>query len=363
MKILTQIIRIFLGIIFIISGFVKLVDPIGFSFKLEDYFSPNVLDMPFFIPFAFIIAVSVIIFELLLGVMLLVGYKKNFTIWSLLGLTVFFGFLTFYSAYYNKVTDCGCFGDAIKFTPWQSFTKDVVLLALTLIVWWGKKYVHPITKGKLPVIIVVGSVLLCLGFSHYVYNHLPVVDFRPYKIGANIPEGLAQPMKNFTYHWTVKLDGKVQQITNSGQVPKDSKGEYAKDIIEVTTEAPAPLMHDFYIQDEFRADYLDEFMGDEKLLMVMMYRVDRANLEALKEIKKVTDKALKAGYTVIGLTSSLSEAQKVAKDYELNFDFYYNDATTLKTVIRSNPGLVVLSKGTILDKKHYNDADKLKIEN
>ncbi|AVM48988.1 BT_3928 family protein [Capnocytophaga sp. oral taxon 878] len=363
MKYIINFLRVLVGVTFIVSGLIKLNDPLGFSFKLEDYFAAEVLGMPFLVPFALVLAVVVCVFEVVLGVALLVGYKKNLTLWLLTLMMVFFGFLTFYSAYFNKVTDCGCFGDAIKFTPWQSFTKDVVLLALTLIVWWGKKYVHPITKGKLPVIIVVGSVLLCLGFSHYVYNHLPVVDFRPYKIGANIPEGLAQPMKNFTYHWTVKLDGKVQQITNSGQVPKDSKGEYAKDIIEVTTEAPAPLMHDFYIQDEFRADYLDEFMGDEKLLMVMMYRVDRANLEALKEIKKVTDKALKAGYTVIGLTSSLSEAQKVAKDYELNFDFYYNDATTLKTVIRSNPGLVVLSKGTILDKKHYNDADKLKIEN
>ncbi|NNC34033.1 MAG: DoxX family protein, partial [Croceitalea sp.] len=128
MKYLVAFSRIFVGVLFIISGLIKLNDPVGFSFKLEEYFSQGVLDLPIFMPYALAIAVIMVIIEVLLGVMLLIGFKPKFTVWSLLGMIVFFTFLTFYSAYFNKVTDCGCFGDAVKLTPWESFTKDIVLL-------------------------------------------------------------------------------------------------------------------------------------------------------------------------------------------------------------------------------------------
>jgi uncharacterized membrane protein YphA (DoxX/SURF4 family) len=130
MKILVGIIRIFVGILFIISGFIKLNDPLGFSYKLQEYFSAQVLNLEFLIPFALVIAIVLVIFELVLGIMLIIGYLPRFTLWSLLIMIVFFTFLTFYSAYFNKVTDCGCFGDALPLTPWQSFYKDVVLLVL-----------------------------------------------------------------------------------------------------------------------------------------------------------------------------------------------------------------------------------------
>ena len=141
MKYLVGFSRVFVGILFIISGLIKLNDPMGFSFKLQDYFAPSVLNLEFLVPYALILALLVVIFEVMLGIMLLLGYAKKFTIWSLLAMIVFFTFLTFYSAYFNKVTDCGCFGDAIKLTPWESFTKDVILLVLILILFFGKQYI------------------------------------------------------------------------------------------------------------------------------------------------------------------------------------------------------------------------------
>lgn len=135
MKAITGIARVLVGILFI-SGFVKLNDPLGFSYKLQEYFSEQVLDIPVLIPFALIIAIVIVIYELVLGIMLLIGYSPKFTTWSLLIMIVFFTFLTFYSAYFNKVTDCGCFGDAIPLTPWQSFYKDVILLVLILILFF-----------------------------------------------------------------------------------------------------------------------------------------------------------------------------------------------------------------------------------
>src|SRR5690606_35509059 len=133
MKILVGISRFIVGILFIVSGLVKLNDPVGFSFKLKDYFAPEVLDLEFLVPYALLIAIILVITEVLLGIALLLGYFKKFTLWALMLMIVFFTFLTFYSAYFNKVTDCGSFGDAIPLTPSESVTKDVILLFLILI--------------------------------------------------------------------------------------------------------------------------------------------------------------------------------------------------------------------------------------
>jgi uncharacterized membrane protein YphA (DoxX/SURF4 family) len=130
MKYLTGFSRIFVGVLFIFSGLIKLNDPMGFSFKLEEYFSPDVLNLPFLMPFALAFALFVVIFEVVLGVALLLGWQKKLTLWALLLLIIFFSFLTFYSAYYNKVTDCGCFGDAIKLTPWEVLPKTLSFYSL-----------------------------------------------------------------------------------------------------------------------------------------------------------------------------------------------------------------------------------------
>lgn len=160
-NIITQFSRIFVGILFIISGLIKLNDPVGFSYKLAEYFSVSVLNIPFFEPYALAIAVFLVIVEVVLGVMLLVGYKPKFTVWSLLLMVVFFTFLTFYSAYFNKVTDCGCFGDALKLTPWGSFTKDVILLVFILILFFNIKLIQPFLKSNLINLTVYISVILC----------------------------------------------------------------------------------------------------------------------------------------------------------------------------------------------------------
>src|SRR5690606_10922348 len=193
MRILDGVSRVIVGILFIISGLIKLNDPVGFSFKLKDYFAPEVLDLGFLVPYALLIAIFVVIFEVLLGVALLLGYLKKITLWSLLLMIVFFTFLTFYSAYFNKVTDCGCFGDAIKLTPWESFIKDVILLVLILILFFGRKYIQPFFSKNVRSIAIFASFVFCLAVTYWVLQHLPIIDFRPYKIGANIQEGMSVP--------------------------------------------------------------------------------------------------------------------------------------------------------------------------
>ncbi|MDO5106340.1 BT_3928 family protein [Capnocytophaga sp.] len=363
MKYAVYIVRFVLGILFIISGLIKLNDPVGFAFKLEEYFSPPVLNLPFLEPLAFALAVFVCVVEVLLGVMLIMGIYRKITLWSFLAMLVFFGFLTFYSAYYNKVTDCGCFGDAIKFTPWQSFGKDIFLLVLTLFLLANQKYIEPISKGVLPVAVSAASLVGCLLLVHYVYNHLPVKDFRPYKIGVNIPQGMVipegAPMPKFDYHWKFMIDGKEQVIVTQGDYPK-VEGEFIAVETKEVDKGYVPPIHDFFIEKDDES-YFDQMMSKEKLLMVISYNLEKSDEEAFTAVKKATDKALKKGYTVIGLTSILQQAETIKNKYELNFDFYFNDETTLKTMIRSNPGIMILSKGTIIDKKHFNDLDKLNI--
>ena len=145
MKILVQIARIIVGVLFIFSGFVKLVDPIGSQYKFEEYFSEGVLNLEFLIPYALPFAVFLIISEIVLGFALLVGWKAKFTVGSLKIMILVFLFLTWYSAYYDKVTDCGCFGDAIKLKPWETFYKDVILTLLIFFIgfkiYWIKKII------------------------------------------------------------------------------------------------------------------------------------------------------------------------------------------------------------------------------
>ena len=365
MKYLVGVVRIFVGILFIISGFIKLNDPVGFSFKLEEYFSQGVLDLPFLTPFALAISIFVVIVEVMVGVMLILGYKRKLTVWTLLAMIIFFTFLTFYSAYFNKVTDCGCFGDAIKLTPWESFTKDVVLLVLIIILYLGRKYITPFLKPHTVTAFLLASFLACILYVYYVLNHLPVIDFRPYEIGKNIEEGMTvpegAPKAIFEYKWRFNVDGEDKIYVTNGDYPTVD-GEF----IDVeTSELQAgyePPVHDFTIEQDGE-DFAGDLLYEPKLVMVIAYDLRKANLEVFSQVKNATDKAIENGYKVIGMSASgPDQTDALKKEYNLSFDFYFTDETTLKTIVRSNPGILVLEKGTIMQKVHYNDMEDLEFK-
>tara|TARA_R110000751_G_scaffold125930_9_gene227694 strand:+ start:434 stop:1531 length:1098 start_codon:yes stop_codon:yes gene_type:complete len=365
MKYLVGVVRIFVGILFIISGFIKLNDPVGFSFKLEEYFSQGVLDLPFLTPFALAISILVVIVEVMVGVMLILGYKRKLTVWTLLAMIIFFTFLTFYSAYFNKVTDCGCFGDAIKLTPWESFTKDVVLLVLILIIYVGRKYITPLVNSKTLMSVLYVSFIACVGYVYYVLNHLPVIDFRPYEIGKNIEEGMNTPADApkavFEYKWKFNVNGNEEIYVTNGDYPTVD-GEFIDVETEEIQAGYEPPVHDFTIEQNGE-DFAAALLQEPKLVMVIAYDLRKSNLEVFKEIKAVTDNALKAGYIVIGMSASgPDQTDALKKENNLAFDFYFTDETTLKTIVRSNPGVLVLEKGTIVQKLHYNDLENLIFE-
>lgn len=320
MKLLIQLIRILVGGLFVFSGFVKLVDPIGSQYKFQEYFSESVLNIEFLIPYALPFAILLIIAEILLGVMILIGYKPTLTVWSLFVLTLIFLFLTWYSAYYNKVTDCGCFGDAIKLTPWETFYKNLLLIGFILVLLLKIKMIQPIFKGSLPKVITFLSLASFLFIVQHVLSHLPLIDFRAYAIGKNLQEGMKYP-----------ADGSI-----------------------------APV-HDFVLEDT-QADLAPELLQEEKLLLVIVYNLAKSEVNGFPEIKEMTTKAIEKGYTVYGVSASFSDELTFVKEkYSLPFEFLFCDETTLKTMIRANPGVMILDKGTVVEKKHWVDIDQIKL--
>ena len=318
--VLVQIARILVGALFIFSGFVKLVDPIGSQYKFEEYFSEGVLNMEFLIPYAMPFAIFLIIGEIVLGVALLVGWKTKFTVRSLLIMILFFLFLTWYSAYYNKVTDCGCFGDAIKLEPWETFYKDVLLTILIFFISYKMDFIKPITKTRLPGKITFLSLVISSFITYYVLAHLPIIDFRPYAIGKNIEEGMQY-----------KDDGKI------------------------------PPVHDFMLEDT-QNDLAPQILKMEKVMLVIASSLYKSDLEGFSDIKIIADKAIEKGYKVYGASASFSDIIELTiNKFNLPFEFLFCDETTLKTMIRANPGIIILNKGTVTQKKNWHDADGIEL--
>ena len=362
-NIITQFSRIFVGVLFIISGLIKLNDPVGFSYKLAEYFSEPVFNMPFFVPYSLAIALFIVILEVVLGVMLLIGYQSKLTIWLLLIMIVKFTFLTFYSAYFDVVKDCGCFGDALHLTPWESFTKDVVLLFFILILFINMKLVKPLFSTKIQNSIVIISFLLCVFMGYWVINHLPLKDFRPYKVGNNIqkgmeiPEGAPKSVVEMIFIYKVNGVDKEFGEKDLANIPEGATFVDRKD--KVITEGYVPPIHDFVMEKD-GSDYKEELLKEPKLLMIVAYDLSLANADGLSKIEVINKKAVAKGYKVIGMTASGPEQiAGIKKQYGVTFDFYFCDAIPLKTIERANPSFVILEKGTIKQKVHYNDSEDL----
>jgi len=364
MKYLVHISRILVGVLFVISGFVKLIDPLGMSYKLQEYFSADVLNVPFLEPYALGIAIFVVVFEVVLGVLLLIGYKPKFTVWSLFAMIVFFTFLTFYSWYFDKVKDCGCFGDALKLEPFETFIKDLILLALVLILIFGIKHIKPIFSKFVLTVVALLSFVASLGLSYNVLMHLPTIDFRAYSVGSNIHEGMITPpdaaksIKEYT--WIYNVNGKEETYVTDGSGP-NTDGKFVSVKTKVIDEGYTPPIQDFSIESDDE-DLTEHFLNVENLIIIAMYDINKGEPEGIEALKIFSDNAIKKGYTVIGLTASGPDAKaQIKADYNFNFDFYLCDEKVVKTIVRSNPGIVKLNKGTVIQKVHWNDIDDIEL--
>lgn len=353
-RFLDQFSRFFVGALFIFSGLIKLNDPIGTQIKMEEYFEVFADDFGAFfnsfIPWSLEIGMVMIILELALGVAILVYWRMKWTGWTLLLLMLFFTFLTFYSAYFNKVTDCGCFGDAIKLTPWQSFTKDVVLMVFVMHLFWYKHRYVPVLRTREGDALIIGTSALCLFLGIYAIRHLPFIDFRAYRVGNNIPKQM-QPLEQPIIEFIFEKDGKE---VKSQKYLTDAGYKYISSRV-INEDKIKPKITDYSVtspEGEDKTPY--SFEGNK--LMIIIFNADKASARNISAIRELTQKLEGKVDCMILTGSAIESIEKFRHENQLAVPFYFVDATVLKTIIRSNPGIALWKDGTVLGNWHHNDT-------
>lgn len=358
--------RILVGLVFIFSGLIKANDPLGFSYKLEEYF--EVFHITFFNHFAVSIAIFLCALEMFLGFALLIGAFSKKVAWGLLLLIIFFTFLTFYSAAFHVVQTCGCFGDAIVLTPWQSFSKDMVLFILIIGIFINRDKIHPVFRNiRTERAIATIAIILSFGVGIYTYNFLPVMDFLAYKVGANIPDEMRTPPGakpdeyEMTYHLKNIKTNEVKTMSNTDYIKtaiwKDPnwkiQGEPESRLVK---KGFTPKIIDLSISDAQGNDYTKELLGSPFYsLVIVAYDLDHTNVDAMAKINAIAIN-LKQNFntrTVIVTSSSAKQAEAFSKANHLVSELFYADAVPLKSMVRANPGVLLLKNGTIINKWHY----------
>ena len=317
-SILMWITRISVGVLFIYSGFVKANDYIGFAYKLEEYFLVFGEHFPFskgfwdfFVPLAEPLAWFISVFEIALAFAIIVGWRMNLTMWLTMLMMVFFTVLTAYSHVTGAVTDCGCFGDALKLEPWESFMKDIILTGALIPLFLVRNSVHPSPNARIAGIVVAVSFIASGIFSYYCHENLPYIDYRAYKVGVDLNKCTTE----FTEEGVIKCK-------------------------------------DWY--PYFEGEEVKLFEGNT--LMVVIYDLNKAPEKALQKSGEL-HRSLQNEVKVVGSTaSSSSEWESYSSNLQLGYPISYLDQTVLKTIIRSHPGYVLMKDGVILGKWHYNNT-------
>lgn len=354
--------RFLLAAVFIFSGFVKANDPYGTAYKIQDYLEAwGLLQIvPGFAPYIGAMAMGAL--EFTLGVYLLFGIHRKAVSTLLLLVMAFMTPLTLWLAIDNPISDCGCFGDAIILTNWETFGKNIILLLAAIAVFrWRKTYLKKLVTEKVDWLIALYTVVFILVFSIYCVRELPVFDFRPYRIGMNIREGMEIPegVKPTTYETTFvyEKDGKRQEFTIDN-FPSDSTWTFIEALTRVKEKGYEPPIQDFMITlQEDGTDVTEEMLDDESYTFLLISPALRnADESGMDLINEVYDYSTEYGYRFLCVTASSDEDIATWQDNTgAEYPFAIADEITLKTIIRSNPGLVLLKNGTILNKWSVNN--------
>ena len=364
-KIISTFLRVFIGVFLIISGLLKVNDTIGFSYKLNEYF--QVLNIEFFSPISLQLAFLICIFEVVLGALLITATKFRFTFFCTSAMMIFFTFLTFYSAYFEKVTDCGCFGDALKLRPWDSFYKDVVILIILVIIYKGRDNFKSFFSKKGDYVYISSVVLVSTIFAFYTYNNLPLKDYRPYAVGQNISYNMKTcfelnlPCTEESPIYLVRdiKTGEELEMVADMWLSNTDRYEYLNftDKTKILVKGYEPKITDFSVQNK-NIDITDSVLNLDDVLVFVSYDLNKINEKSITNIKNIYMQSVDE--QIIFLTASNEDIIKNFNDNnDLNIDFSYTDETVLKTVVRSNPGILRIQEGTVIEKLHHNHFEKL----
>lgn len=362
MKFVKHAARIIVGLTFMFSGFVKGIDPWGSAYKFSDYFTAMQLDWLQWaaLPLGILLSFA----EFAIGAALLFNVFLRLFAGLALVFMLFFTGLTLWVAVENPVTDCGCFGDAFVISNWATFYKNVILLGLTLIIFYYRKNMKSHAARSIRFMLAGLVTIAYVILVYYSYNHLPLLDFRPYKTGTHIPEAMSVPdgapqdeYENIFYYRN-KTTGEVEQFTEDNYPWQDTVNYEFYDMESfLLSKGYEPPIHDFRIETPEGDNILDFFLSDENyVFMVIAYNLNISDEKSQEEINALARWAFDEKMPFIGLTASLpSEIEEFTEKHDIPYEFFFADEVTLKTIIRSNPGLMVLKEGTIVAKYHYND--------
>ena len=359
MKFLRNFSRITLGLVFIFSGFVKAIDPLGSAYKFGDYF--EAFHMEFLDKVTLPLALLLSTLEFIIGFALLLKLRMRLFSRLITIFMVFFLFLTLYIAIKNPVTDCGCFGDALILTNSQTFFKNLFLMAFVAIVYISRNKFEPAYSLPTEWTLTFAGLFLIVGISVHCLKHLPIIDFRPYNVGTYIPEKMiipedAPPPKYITYLYYEK-NGKVEEFIDPDYPWDDTTWTFVDAKSEMIDEGYIPPIHDFTITNPNGEDITDMVLNNANYsLLLISHDLEKVNKEALLKFKYLYEQLGDEPFAFYCMTSSPTEySEKLTTELNLPYKFFATDEVTLKTIVRSNPGLVLLKSGVIIDKWHYND--------
>ncbi len=362
-KTVVNLCRLLLAVVFILSGFVKAIDPLGTQYKIDDYLEAMHLSGLMSSTLTLSLSVLQSAVEFCLGIFLLFAIRRRFTTISVLVMMALMTPLTLWLAIANPIADCGCFGDAIVLSNWQTFAKNVVLLGAAIVVARWPEEMFRIVSESLQWIAVNYSAVFILATSVWCLYDLPLFDFRPYHVGANIQEGMAMPegaaQPEFETTFILEKDGRRQEFGIDNY--PDSTWTFVDSRTVMTKEGYVPPIHDFSITTPDGDDITSQVLSDTSYVFLLVAPfLEHADDSRLDLINEVYEYAKQHGYAFYGLTSSSERAVSRWCDMTgADYEFCLTDGTTLKTIVRSNPGLVLLKHGTVVRKWSHNRLPEL----
>jgi uncharacterized membrane protein YphA (DoxX/SURF4 family) len=353
--IITTVCRFVLAVVFIFSGFVKAIDPLGTQYKIQDYLDALGWTDVFPESIPFIVAALLGMLEFCLGVYLFFGIRRIIAPRAVVAVMAIMTPLTFWLALDNPVSDCGCFGDAVVLTNWETFGKNVVLLAMSLVVLKWRKRIFPLATTRFDWLIALYGFLYIFCMTIYCYRHLPIFDFRPYYVGADIRQGMEIPEgkepTEFETRFVLQKDGVEKEFTLENY--PDSTWTFVDSRTVVKKKGYEPPIHDFsMIRYEDGEDITEQVLADERYTFLLVaHQLEQASDSRIDLINELYDYCLEYGYAFYCLTSSSDEdILKWQEDTGAEYPFCLMDNITLKTMVRSNPGLILLKKGVVIHK-------------
>lgn len=366
MRTIRNFARILIAPVFIFSGFVKAIDPLGTTYKFTDYF--EAFGMDFMAPVAFVLAILLITAELAIGLALLLGVLMRITSWALMIFMSFFTILTFILALTDPVTDCGCFGDAVILTNWQTFWKNLIFMVPTLIVFANRRMYRPITSVVNEWGIAVLFILTGIILSVVTYMNLPFIDFRPYKVGTHIPTAMeipeGAPVDEYEAFFIYEKNGEQKEFSATDIPYNDTNWKYVDRRTVLVEKGYEPPIHDFSLTTLDGMDVTDSMLSDPGYsILIISHDLQKASDKGLKKVNDFVASLKDAPVSIYGMTSSTNAIiNEMGYTYNFNYAYHTSDEITLKTMIRSNPGIMLVKDGTVIGKWHYGNLPEL-IEN